>query len=146
MATDLSVFLCLFLEHKQIFFILILIIPFSSTLTSKQSNFTNKLTKLAVRIKRFKLLVFSIRTYQRFLSDFRKFPLEDSLGLIRAIETLEPDFYVYKGAEFWREAAVRYLEDIVLQRERTSRVKTLLSTTLLAGLALVLGYSLTNRR
>ena len=91
-------------------------------------------------------LVFSIRTYQRFLSDFRKFPLEDSLGLIRAIETLEPDFYVYKGAEFWREAAVRYLEDIVLQRERTSRVKTLLCTTLLAGLVLVLGYSLTNRR
>ena len=85
-------------------------------------------------------LVFSIRTYQRFLSDFRNFPIEDSLGLIKAIETLDPDFSDYKGAEFWRDAAVRYLTDIVQEKKTMDTGKMILCTSLTCVLALGLGY------
>ena len=61
--------------------------------------------------------MFSIRTYQRYLSDFRHFPVHDILGLIKAIDTLDPDFFVYKGAEFWKEAALQYLQMLFKERQ-----------------------------
>lgn len=66
-------------------------------------------------------IIFSIRTYQRYLEEFKTFPLSDSKGLIKAIETLDQDFYVYKGAEFWKDAAITYLKNII--QERLSRKK-----------------------
>ena len=43
-------------------------------------------------------------------------PLPDVRALITAIRTLDEDFYVYKGARFWSEAAVKYLQEIVKER------------------------------
>jgi len=58
-------------------------------------------------------ILFGIRTYQRFLEDFLKFPKEDSVALLSSIKGLQPEMSVYKGAEFWKEAAIQYLSDIV---------------------------------
>ena len=63
-----------------------------------------------------KAIVFSIRTYQRYLEEFKQFPLGDVTALMKAIETLDEDFYVYKGAAFWKQAAMTYLGRIVKQR------------------------------
>jgi len=51
-------------------------------------------------------IAFSIRTYQRYLEDL---PETDREGLIKAIEGLDGDMAKYKGAELWRDAAVKYL-------------------------------------
>lgn len=83
-------------------------------------------------------IVFSIRTYQRFLSEFKMFPISDTKGLIKAIETLDPDFYVYKGAEFWKDAAVKYLKKSIKEREGSGMgFGLLLGGAIIAGLAIV---------
>ena len=57
-----------------------------------------------------KCIVFGIRTYQRYLEEFKKLPVTDSEALITAIENLNDDFTDYKGAHFWKDAAVKYLQ------------------------------------
>ena len=37
--------------------------------------------------------------------------------MIKAIENLDPDFYIYKGAEFWKDAALQYLRTNVLKKK-----------------------------
>jgi len=59
-------------------------------------------------------ILFTIRTYQRCLSEMKLYPKEDSRDLIAAIETLNSDMAVYKGAEFWKDATLRYLAVDVL--------------------------------
>ena len=76
------------------------------------------------KLPRSQAIVFSIRTYQRYLSDFRHLPTSDVDGLVKAIQTLDPDFYVYKGAEFWQEAALKYLKMIKTERDKTPVIKT----------------------
>ncbi|XP_065653890.1 uncharacterized protein LOC136080756 [Hydra vulgaris] len=66
-------------------------------------------------------IVFSIRSYQRYLEDFKQFPLFDSEGLLKAIENLNEDEKDYKGAVFWSEAAKKYLKNNVIN---TKHLKT----------------------
>jgi len=65
--------------------------------------------------------------------------LTDIDGLIKAVETLDPDFYVYKGAEFWKDAALKYLTMVRHQRESVSKTKIVVGAfvfgTLIAFLA-----------
>jgi len=68
-----------------------------------------------IKLPKSKAIVFSIRTYQRYLEDFKNYPSSDANGLVRAIENLVPEMYVYKGAEFWKEAALTYLRNDVLK-------------------------------
>ena len=72
------------------------------------------------KLPRSEAIVFSIRTYQKFLKEFRDFPISDAEGLCRAIETLDPDIHVYKGADFWKDASLQYLRSIIAEREFVS--------------------------
>lgn len=96
-----------------------------------------------------KAIVFSIRTYQRHLSDFRNFPVSDVRGLMKAIKTLDPDFYIYKGAEFWKDAAVKYLEGVIAEKEGCwkqtlsgSKTKALVGVTVVAALVAAVALNL----
>lgn len=62
-------------------------------------------------------IVFSIRTYQMYLEDFKTFPRKEAESLIKAIENLHPDFVLYKAMPFWKDAAVKYLRENVLGNE-----------------------------
>ena len=90
--------------------------------TGKKLTFRAEYQTLC-RLPESKAIVFSIRTYQRYLSDFKTFPVSDTRGLINAIETLDPDFYVYKGAEFWKDAAIKYLSNSIKEREGSGIMK-----------------------
>lgn len=87
------------------------------------------------RLPESKAIVFSIRTYQRYLSDFRNLPLHDIQGLIKAIDTLDPDFYVYKGAEFWKDAALQYLHMLVNERQSSFPSKLIIATAAVGAAA-----------
>ena len=69
-----------------------------------------------VKLPETKCIVFGIRTYQRYLEEFKHFPISDCEGLIKAIETLDGDFVIYKGASFWKDAAVKYLRYAIESR------------------------------
>lgn len=69
------------------------------------------------KLPKTRCIVFGIRTYQRYLEEFKKFPVSDSKGLITAIENLSDDFVEYKGAKFWQESALQYLQYIIDQRK-----------------------------
>ena len=62
------------------------------------------------KLPKTKCIVFGIRTYQRYLEEFKHFPVADAQALIKAIENLNDDFVMYKGARFWRDAAIKYLQ------------------------------------
>ena len=102
--------------------------PYEGERTGKRLTFRAEYQTLC-RLPESQAIVFSIRTYQRYLSDFKLFPLSDTKGLVRAIETLDPDFYVYKGAEFWKDAALKYLKNSIAEREGSGAM----------GLGLLLG-------
>ena len=36
--------------------------------------------------------------------------MTDAQGLIKAVQNLNDDFVMYKGARFWRDAALKYLQ------------------------------------
>ena len=59
-------------------------------------------------------IVFSIRTYQVHLEDFKTYPRKEAESLINAIETIHPDFIPYKAMPCWKEASLRYLRENVL--------------------------------
>ena len=59
-------------------------------------------------------IVFSIRTYQVHLEDFRTYPREEAECLIKAIETIHPDFIPYKAMPCWKKASLKYLRENVL--------------------------------
>ena len=44
-------------------------------------------------------------------------------SLVEAIETLDEDFYFYRGAEFWANAALTYLRTIVSEKENQENEK-----------------------
>ena len=100
-------------------------------------------------------IMFSIRTYQRYLEEFKTLPLSDSKGLIKAIENLDPDFYIYKGAEFWKDAAITYLKNNIKERvalkkkaakKPTDYKKWLIPAAGVAGLALITGMLILRSR
>lgn len=62
------------------------------------------------KLPKTKCIVFGIRTYQRYLEEFKHLPVTDAQGLIKAVENLNEDFVMYKGARFWRDATIRYLQ------------------------------------
>ena len=66
-----------------------------------------KLTKSAA-------IAFSIRTYQIHLESFKTYPRREAQRLIKAIETIHPDFIPYKAMPCWKEASLRYLRENVL--------------------------------
>ena len=70
-------------------------------------------------------IVFSIRSYQRYLEDFKQFPANDAEGLIKAIENLDQDEKGYKGAAFWAEAAIKYLRNDVLKEKIEDKTRIL---------------------
>eukprot|EP00794_Sanderia_malayensis_P005828 gene5828-6525_t len=84
-------------------------------------------------------IVFSIRTYQRYLADFKNHPISDTKGLIKAIDTLDKDFFVYKGAEFWKDAALKYLRQSI--KDRSSTIMSNRSLYILIGTVVALGFA-----
>jgi len=58
-------------------------------------------------------ILFGIRTYQRYLEEFEKFPKEDVKSLIKSINNLIPEMAGYKSAQFWKDATVQYLTKIL---------------------------------
>jgi len=74
-----------------------------------------------VKLPKTRCIVFGIRTYQRYLEEFQNFPSKDVQGLSKAIENLDKEFVIYKGAEFWQEAAIKYLKNILYQRENPGK-------------------------
>jgi len=69
------------------------------------------------KLPRTKCIVFGIRTYQRYIEDFWNSPDSIVEALIRSINDLNEDDVQYKGAEFWRDAAVKYLQNIIDSRK-----------------------------
>lgn len=88
--------------------------------TGKELTFRAEYQTL-VKLPKSKCIVFGIRTYQRYLEEFQNFPTSDVQGLLKAISTLDREFVIYKGAEFWQDAACKYLQNILTQREQKSQ-------------------------
>lgn len=86
-------------------------------------------------------IAFSIRTYQRFLSDFKDLPRNDSEALLRAIQGLDSDMAAYKGAQFWQDAAIKYLQHDVLGHHQDQRgpSRQMLTMMMMALLVVVIG-------
>ena len=59
-------------------------------------------------------IVFSIRTYQMHLQDFKTYPRNEAEGLIKAIENIHSDFVPYKAMPYWKDASLKYLRENVL--------------------------------
>lgn len=70
-------------------------------------------------------IVFGIRTYQRYLEEFKELPVTDAKALVAAIQNLNDDFVLYKGAQFWQDAAVQYLQQIIDQHKKDEKMKSL---------------------
>lgn len=95
---------------------------FKGKKTGKELTFRAEYQTLR-KLPKTKCIVFSIRTYQRFLEEFENFPTSDVKGLIKAIDTIDSEFTIYKGAEFWKDASLKYLQSIVDEREAASASK-----------------------
>lgn len=80
-------------------------------------------------------IVFSIRTYQVHLEKFKTYPRREAQRLIKAIETIHPDFIPYKAMPCWKEASLRYLRENVLGLPKPS--------TNWRNVALIVGSSIT---
>ena len=65
-----------------------------------------------LRLPQSNAIVFGIRTYQRPLSEFKHFPIEDSIALIDAIQNTGKDMAEYKGIPQWGNSAIQYLNSI----------------------------------
>ena len=98
-----------------------------------------------IRLPESQAIVFSIRTYQRYLSDFRDLPTTDIDGLIKAVQTLDSDFYVYKGAEFWKDAALEYLNMVKRQREPVSKTKIVIGVAIFGTFTAILAKYLVSK-
>lgn len=59
-------------------------------------------------------IAFSIRTYQMYLDAFKTYPRNEAECLIKAIETVHPDFILYKAMPCWKDASLKYLRINVL--------------------------------
>ena len=66
------------------------------------------------KLPKSKCIIFSIRTYQRFLTDFKNHPRSDAQGLINAIEWMDEDNSAYKSAQLWKDAAITFLKREVM--------------------------------
>jgi hypothetical protein len=86
-------------------------------------------------------IVFSIRTYQMHLEDFKTYPREEVECLIKAIETIHPDFIPYKAMPCWKEASLKFLRENVLG-VRTSDSKWKNIALLFGGSVTVLGVAM----
>jgi hypothetical protein len=64
-------------------------------------------------------IVFSIRTYQMYLEDFKTYPRNEAECLIKAIETTHPDVISYKAMPYWKDASLKYLRENVLYLGRS---------------------------
>ena len=80
-------------------------------------------------------IAFSIRTYQRYLEDL---PDTDREGLIKAIEGLDRDMANYKGAELWRDAALKYLSRNKQTKDRGLFLFLLSSSCMMVVLAVII--------
>ena len=120
--------------------------PYQGELTGRILTFRAEYQTLR-KLPKSGAIIFSIRTYQRFLEEFKMFPVEDAKGLIYAIENLDEDFNDYKGADFWKDAAIKYLQKIVDDKQSLAAenlwswswvfpVTAVVGTALVAGLVL----------
>ena len=107
--------------------------------TGKELTFRAEYQTL-VKLPKTKCIVFGIRTYQRYLDEFEHFPTSDVQGLVKAIQTLDKEFVIYKGSEFWQDAAIEYLSGILNARKNAEKsflqkywVLPLLSVAVIAG-------------
>eukprot|EP00111_Clytia_hemisphaerica_P000604 TCONS_00001747-protein len=95
------------------------------------------------KLPKTKCIVFGIRTYQRYLEEFKELPESDAKGLITAIQNLNDDFVMYKGAMFWKDAAIKYLQYAIDWRKpklnKSSGYGWYLPVTITLGIALT-GY------
>jgi hypothetical protein len=64
------------------------------------------------RLPKSNAILFGIRTYQRYLEDFKTLPKSDTIALIKAIENLSAEMYDYKSAKYWKDASLKYLRSI----------------------------------
>ena len=92
------------------------------------------------KLEKSKAIIFSIRTYQMYLENFKTLPRDDAEVLVRVIENIHPDFIAYKAARFWKDAALKYLRRNVLEERETEENHWILSSWK-TGSALVVGAS-----
>ena len=92
------------------------------------------------KLEKSKAIIFSIRTYQMYLENFKTLPRDDAEVLVRVIENIHPDFIAYKAARFWKDAALKYLRRNVLEERETEENHGIWSS-LKTGSALVVGAS-----
>lgn len=92
------------------------------------------------KLEQSKAIIFSIRTYQMYLEGFKTLPREDAEILVKVIENIHPDFITYKGARFWKDAALKYLRRDVLGEQETEEKHWIVSSWK-TGSALVVGVS-----
>ncbi|XP_031574808.1 uncharacterized protein LOC116308503 [Actinia tenebrosa] len=90
------------------------------------------------KLEKSKAIVFSIRTYQIYLEDFKKFPRKDTETLVKVIENIHPDFVEYKRVELWKDDVLKYLKRDVLGEKESPWIMSSWKT---GGSALVVGIS-----
>lgn len=101
------------------------------------------------KLTKTKCIVFSIRTYQRYLEEFESFPVQYSENLIQVIQEMDESTAIYKEAPLWKDATVKYLKYITKKRSMKKpgpntcnlissfRRNWFLSTSVLSGFVLV---------
>ena len=111
--------------------------PYEGTKTGRILTFRCEYQTLR-KFPKSKAIIFSIRTYQIYLEDFKTYPREDAEILVKVIENIHPDFVAYKGAMFWKDAALKYLKRDVLA-ENSEKDNHWLLSSWKTGSALVVG-------
>jgi len=100
-----------------------------------------------LKLKQTNTIVFGIRTYQRYMEEFNRFPVEDSIALLQAIKNQTPDQKDYSGAVYWEDAVVKYLQNVVQQRTAKPNAESYLcSTTTKVGLVVCLVAAVTGNQ
>ncbi|XP_032219622.1 uncharacterized protein LOC5518954 isoform X1 [Nematostella vectensis] len=118
--------------------------PYEGEKTGKVLTFRCEYQTLR-KLEKSKAIIFGIRTYQFFLEDFKKFPRNDAEVLVKVIEKIHPDFVEYKGAKFWKDAALKYLKYHVLGEKDPDADRWGLTSAptgfLLAGAVMAIGVA-----
>jgi len=89
------------------------------------------------KLKNTNSILFGIRTYQRYLHEFTRYPLKDSVALLKAIECMSDDQIEYKGGRYWRDTAMKYLKFTIENRKEKN--KSFLSKNKYLSVALLFG-------
>ena len=96
--------------------------PLSATpFTAKDIVYRSEYQTL-VRLPRSEAILFGIRTYQHSIERFANAQPEDIRALARAIQNIPSMAVEYKESRVWGGVAIRYLHDLLLERDSAARL------------------------